>query len=631
MRASKPLIILAGSVAAVASVATVGALLMSGRPTPAELLDQARSLLVDDGGSRDVAKAIPLLEQVANSNDPANAREAALELVAHYEQLDGNASSQASARQWRLRAAECGDRSCAEAMLADMLQESPLSDQAERVARAGARAGSPYCMLVLGDLLAQGRGTVTQDLKGAKSWYRKADEAGEPRGNARLALMMLDDPEQQAECLSRLVRAGESGDVECAFQGAMRLLAGSASAEPDVARAVPLLERGVAAGHASSCREFALLLADGVKIPRDLARARALRQIAAPEDPRSAFEYAQMCELGIGGPVDVHTAMAHYAHAAKGGVRGSYLRMGVLCQEGRPGLPPDPEQAEIHLRAASDGGDNGATWRLSRLLIETGRGGDEAFELSARAARARQPGALYDQYWFLLKGNAHQTADRIAAVESLRAATEENFPEAWYRLGVLLADGAQGVIGNTKDAADAFHKAYELDVPVAALQLGALYQLGLDAPPDQSLAAAEYLRAAERGITEAQFRLGLMHEFGTGVPADQEQAYRWYHLASADGDQRAVGRRAHLRTKMLNQTWQALEDTAPELLLADPAQAKRYQQQSWSPLDRRAGRTGPSKGEGFAGREFSIPSDRPASGGGRGGSGGSRGSGTRRN
>ncbi len=614
---------------AVATAATVTFIAVSGRQTPAQMLADGQAYLTGDGVDRNTTKGLALLEKTALSDDPANAREASLELVSHFEDLSSDASSQASAQRWRLRAAECGHRDSAEVLLVDLLGQVPMPEQTERVARAGAKAGSPYCMLVLGDLLAQGRGTVKQDLPGAREWYRKADDAGEARGNSRLALMLLEDPAQQAECLQRLIRAGGAGDAECAYHAGMRLL-GNHGVEPDVKAAVVMFERAIASGHAKSCFELASLLEVGVLVPQDLAKARALQQVAAGEDPRACFAYAQMCELGIGGPVDVHTAMAHYARAAQSGLFGAHLRMGVLCQEGRPGFEPNPAEAEKHLRAAADAGDSTAQWRLSRVLVETGRGGEDAAELSAKAAKAAVPGALYDQYWFLLKGSANQPANRIAAIESLDAAVDANFPEALYRRGVLLSDGGQGVIGNIKDAADAFNKAVELDVPMGALQLGALYQLGLDAPPDNTLAAAQYRFAAERGITEAQFRLGLMYEFGNGLPADEREAYRWYHLASAEGDGRAIGRRAYLRTKLLQQDWQALEDTAPALLLVEPAKAKFYREQTWSPLDRRGGRGAPAKGEGFAGRDISIPSDRPT-GGGKSRSGGQRPKGSRGN
>ncbi len=629
MPASRRTIVAVATGVAVATAATVAIITISGRQTPAQMLADGQAYLTGDGVDRNVTKALALLERAALSEDRVNAREAALELVSHFEDLSSDASNQASAQRWRMRAAECGHRESAETLLVELLEQVPLPEQTERVARAGAKAGSPYCMLVLGDLLAQGRGTVKQDLPGAREWYRKADEAGEARGNSRLAIMLLDDPAQQADCLSRLIRAGEAGDPECAHHAAMRLL-GNHGVEPDVKTAVAMFERAIAAGHATSCFEYASLLEVGVLVPQDLAKARALQQVAAGEDPRACFAYAQMCELGIGGPVDVPTAMQHYALAAKAGLRGAHLRMGVLCQEGRPGFDPNPAEAERHLRAAADAGDTMAQWRLSRVLVETGRGGEEAAELSSKAAKAGVPGALYDQYWFLLKGSANQPADRIAAIESLRAATEQNFPEAWFRWGILLADGGQGVIGNTKEAADAFNRAVELDVPMGALQLGALFQLGLDAPPDNRAAASQYRFAAERGVTEAQFRLGLMYEFGNGLPTDEREAYRWYHLASAEGDGRAIARRAHLRTRLLQQDWQSLEDTAPGLLLVEPAKAKLHREQVWSPLDRRGGRGTPAKGEGFAGREFSIPADRPAAGG-KGRSGGQRSKGNRGN
>lgn len=614
---------------AVTTAATVTIITISGRQTPAQMLADGQAYLIGNGVERNVTKGLALLEKAALSDDPANAREASLELVSHFEDLSSDASSQASVQRWRLRAAECGHRESAEVLVVELLGQVPLPEQTERVARAGARAGSPYCMLVLGDLLAQGRGTVKQDLPGAREWYRKADDAGEARGNSRLALMLLEDPTQQADCLQRLIRAGGSGDAECAYHAGLRLL-GNHGVEPDVKAAVVMFERAIAAGHAKSCFELASLLEVGVLVPQDLPKARALQQVAAGEDPRACFAYAQMCELGIGGPIDVHTAMAHYARAAQSGLVGAFLRMGELCQLGGPGFEPNPVEAEKHLRAAADAGNSMAQWRLSRVLVETGRGGEEAAELSAKAAKAGVPGALYDQYWFLLKGSANVPANRIAAVESLQAAVEAKFPEALYRHGILLSDGGQGVIGNIKDAAEAFNMAVELDVPMGALQLGALYQQGLDAPPDNTLAASQYRFAAERGITEAQFRLGLMYEFGNGLPADEREAYRWYHLASAEGDGRAIGRRAHLRTKLLQQDWQALEDTAPALLLVEPAKAKMYREQTWSPLDRRGGRGAPTKGEGFAGRDVSIPQDRPA-GNGKSRSAGQRPKGSRGN
>lgn len=628
MPVSRRTIVAVATGVAVATAATATIIAIRGRQTPAQMLADGQAYLTGDGVDRNVTKALALLERAALSEDRVNAREAALELVGHFEDLSSDASSQASAQRWRMRAAECGHRESAETLLVELLEQVPLPEQTERVARAGAKAGSPYCMLVLGDLLAQGRGTVKQDLPGAREWYRKADEAGEARGNSRLALMLLDDPAQQADCLARLIRAGEAGDAECAHHAGLRLL-GNHGVEPDVKTAVAMFERAIASGYAKSCFELASLLEAGVLVPQDLTKARALQQVAAGEDPRACFAYAQMCELGIGGPVDVPTAMHFYTLAAKAGLRGAHLRMGVLCQEGRPGFDPNPAEAEKHLRVAADAGDSTAQWRLSRVLVESGRGGEEAAELSSKAAKAGVPGALYDQYWFLLRGSANQPADRIAANESLLAATEQNFAEAWFRLGILKADGGQGMIGNTKDAAEAFERAVELGVPMGALQLGALFQLGLDAPPDNALAATQYRYAAERGITEAQFRLGLMYEFGTGLPADEKEAYRWYHLASAEGDQRAMGRRNHLRTRMLNQNWQQLEDTAPGLLLVEPAKAKFHREQVWSPLDRRGGRSASGKAEGFAGREIAMPPERPSTGGSRGRSGGQRPKGNR--
>jgi len=110
MPVSRRTIVAAATGVAVATAATVTIIAISGRQTPAQMLADGQAYLIGDGVDRNVTKGLALLEKAALSDDPANAREASLELISHFEDLSSDASSQASAQRWRLRAAECGDR-----------------------------------------------------------------------------------------------------------------------------------------------------------------------------------------------------------------------------------------------------------------------------------------------------------------------------------------------------------------------------------------------------------------------------------------------------------------------------------------------------------------------------------------
>ncbi len=599
-RRPKVLAVTAGA----ALIATVGAALAlrSGRSlSPTELRDSGLVFLLGDGVDKDVPKGLALLARAADSNDSAVARSAALELVAYFELLEGDAASQASVLQWRTRAALCGDRDCAESVLARMLRDEVLPAGAEAIARAGAKAGSATCMTELGRMLESGRGTVTRDADEARTWYERADTAGEARGNALLALSLLDVPDRAAECVRRLETAArEQRDPDCAYHAAIRLRAGQ-GCEPDVARAAELFAIASDHGHAEASFELAHMVERGVDVPQDLARARTLMGAAAVTNPVAAKAYAQMCEEGIGGPVEPTTAIEFYRRAAAAGQRGACVRAAMMLLEGVDGRQRNVEAAEEFLRAGVKQGDDEARWRLSRLLAEAGRGNDEAFELALAAAAAGYAAAEYDLYWHYLRGGTGLQPDLQAANDALRRAADAGVPEAQFRYGVLLADGrGNNIVGDVAKAAECFAQARE-SVPASALQLGALYALGLDGPADPVRAADEYRFAAEHGITEAQFRLGVMLEFAHGIPSDQNAAYQWYHLAAAAGDQRAADRRQGLRGKMLQQNWQALEASAADLLVVDESDAKRFREQTWSPLDRRAGgRVGTGRGEGFA-------------------------------
>lgn len=70
---------------------------------------------------------------------------------------------------------------------------------------------------------------------------------------------------------------------------------------------------------------------------------------------------------------------------------------------------------------------------------------------------------------------------------------------------------------------------------------------GLDTDPQPALALALLRQASAAGWSEAQ--LALADTLQKGGNVDQVEALRWYALAAAAGDVRAVGRHARLRQR----------------------------------------------------------------------------------
>jgi TPR repeat protein len=74
----------------------------------------------------------------------------------------------------------------------------------------------------------------------------------------------------------------------------------------------------------------------------------------------------------------------------------------------------------------------------------------------------------------------------------------------------------------------------------AALNVGALYDMGHGVPQDFAQALTWYRRAAAAGSATAMFNVGVMYDSGRGVAVDRSEAARWYEKAARRGDGRAA-------------------------------------------------------------------------------------------
>lgn len=78
------------------------------------------------------------------------------------------------------------------------------------------------------------------------------------------------------------------------------------------------------------------------------------------------------------------------------------------------------------------------------------------------------------------------------------------------------------------------------DDPVAANQLGAMFEHGEHVAQDDARARELYRHAADKGFALAQFNLGFLLHMGRGGDADRERARHWYGKAADQGEPTAL-------------------------------------------------------------------------------------------
>jgi localization factor PodJL len=70
-----------------------------------------------------------------------------------------------------------------------------------------------------------------------------------------------------------------------------------------------------------------------------------------------------------------------------------------------------------------------------------------------------------------------------------------------------------------------------------------LHAEGAQGKPDYKTAAQWFRKAADRGIADSQYNLGILYARGIGVEQNLPEAYKWFSLASAQGDKEAIKKR----------------------------------------------------------------------------------------
>ncbi len=128
----------------------------------------------------------------------------------------------------------------------------------------------------------------------------------------------------------------------------------------------------------------------------------------------------------------------------------------------------------------------------------------------------------------------------LSAAAAASAARADN-PQLIFEQAVDADLGKNG----PSDAARAFglyHRAAELGLPEAELNVAIMYDAGRGTPHDARQAATWYAAAAAGGVARAGFDLGQLYAAGDGVPRNPALARAWFKHAAEHGLKAASGR-----------------------------------------------------------------------------------------
>ncbi|AZB65661.1 caspase-1, p20 [Cereibacter sphaeroides] len=230
--------------------------------------------------------------------------------------------------------------------------------EAVRWYTAAAKSGELTAQTRLARMYQTGDGIAVDEAQ-ARFWFETAAGRGVPNALTRLGLMYEQGQgvDRDLEAAARLYgRAAAEGDAE-AWLRLGRLEASDAPLFDRPERALPLLEKALAAQVPGAARELGRLYETGRGVTKDLARARALYVQEAGANPWAARDAGRAFASDEGAPADPAQAARWYRVAAEGGVPWAALDLGRLYETGR-GVPQDRTEALVlYAAAARPGGD----------------------------------------------------------------------------------------------------------------------------------------------------------------------------------------------------------------------------------------------------------------------------------
>jgi len=263
----------------------------------------------------DYSTAQRLVRPLAEQGDP----KAEVALGSLYVSGKGVSQDGAVAMSWFKKAA---DQGYAEGQYdLALMEEGPNPKMAMQLLERSADQGFVPAEWRLGWDYELGE-VVAQDLPSALVWYRKAAEAGDQNAQVDLGLMYAEGrgvTMDQAEAFRLIYKAAQQGNHIAEDRIARMYIEGQGVAKDSGEAIKWYLKLATVTGYAAFATEhLADIYYNGSGVPQDYAEARRwYKRSAEFSSTESRFHFAQMCEQGVGGPIDLFDAYMSYLVVAR--------------------------------------------------------------------------------------------------------------------------------------------------------------------------------------------------------------------------------------------------------------------------------------------------------------------------
>jgi TPR repeat protein/serine/threonine protein kinase len=351
-------------------------------------------------------------------------------------------------------------------------------EQAARLFRRAATAGSSTAMYGLGNALTTGRG-VAKDLEQAALWYRRAAGLGEVDAMYNLGVLVgsgLGGPRDSTQAVELFQRAAAAGHSGAMFNLGVSYARGNGVAQNDE-RAAYWYHRAAHGGDVHAMHVLGTLYGRGKGVVADLIRASAWYRRAAEQGSlESMRNLGMMLTKGEGGPKDLEQAAQWLTRSAQGGHADAMFELANTLRLGN-GVPRDEERAMRWYRQATEKGHTKALHNLA-LMVSRGSGSSAERALSLvllrRAATAGDVEVMFSLGAMLMAGRV-VTKDGPQAASWFRRAVAQGHLGAAYNLGSMLALGA-GVPKDEASGLDLLRRAASSEDPEIRTQASSMLQ-----------------------------------------------------------------------------------------------------------------------------------------------------------
>lgn len=287
---------------------------------------------------------------------------------------------------------------------------------------------------------------------------------------------------------------------------------------------------------------LAWMYESGLGVLKNENEAARLYKIGAEKGHgESQASYGIMCEDGRGGvPQSYEQAAYWYGEASSLEIPDAQYNLGYLYEAGL-GVPQNYGMALEYYKLSADQGYEMAQLRLGQFY-EEGREGIPADHFQAEkyyklAADQGNPEAQF-KLSILYRGKFAVEENPFLAFKYCRLAAEQGHIDALLDFGWMYLEG-YGVAVDVLVGLSYYKILAEQKNPEANLRLGMLYEEGELVEKNYLMAYTYYLSSAKQNDANAHYNLGRMYQEGFGIKPDPDEAFNYYKNAAALGHEDA--------------------------------------------------------------------------------------------